>query len=1403
MTPSSPKHYDVFISFATADKPWVDALAANLHNAGLEVFYAPWEIGPGDSFVKRLDWGLEKSRNGVLVVSRESLDRPWVQEEYAVLLRRAVEEKDCLLIPVLYQDAPLPQFLAHRNWIDFRAAAGPLYDQRVDELVAALRGNWKGRPEPEPGKRVSPPGDIFKAEGPVYRTLRIEGGETLLIGEKTTKASWGSRAHALDDKVWQLEQELRRHGEETHRDGASGGPGAAQRLHACQLAAGAALAEVFLPEAVAEALRADLAAAVSGGSSLRLGLETPESMLGLPWETLCLAPGEPLALHPRVSFYRRVTGLGPTPALQVPGPLRILVAIGSPEAQNARGELLDMEAELARILDAVEPARKQGRAVYVRILENGTVAAIREALEAERYHVLHLSCHAGPGVLILEDGDGGEDRVDAERLWSKALPADRGVPLVVLGGCSTALDARHGEEALPGLARGLLERGVPAVVAMRASVGDLYATAFCAALYKALATGEEPLPLHAFVEARRMVEDEREAGDFRGRSEWSTPLLFLRGEGDAAAGLRLYDPKGQFGKIVEPSTMRLAAGVLVRRVGDFVGRRADQRKILRLLRDPEHGGVLVRGLGGLGKSSLSAQLAQKLSDEGWLVVSLFGETNPDGIFEEVGKLLLSLALGAGLPENHPVRAVAQAVRRRDIEASDRLEYLGQHVLEQMPLLLLLDNFEDNLTPLAAGASSFKNPQLAALLTAWLERPGRSRLLLTCRYPLPLEGIAARRLADHALGPLSPAEARKLFLRLDALEERSREEQERIRVAVGGHPRALEYLDALLRGGRTRFADIAERLEDALRKKGVENPRAWLGQDGGDLDAALVKVVTLAADDVLLDELLERLRPIPLAERLLLGASVFRLPVEEKALVWQVGEPPGLPRYLEPDPLPEVAVPADFAAARDALAGLGLLAPVGEGIVDCLWLVHRWTATRLAERHSADEMAEAHRHAALYWQWRVTKVSHSLEEHLEARHHHYLAGELDEAVLVTEWICSQLDIWGAYRREEQLIHELLGWLPEKSKTTAASYHHLGIIAQQRGDYDQALDWYLKSLNISEELGNRADMARSYHHLGMVAQDRGDYDQALDWYRKSLDIKEGLGNRAGMASSYHQLGIVAHLRGDYDQSLDWYRKSLDINEELGNRAEMAPSYHHLGMVAQERGDYDQALDWYRKSLDINKEFGNRFGIASSYHHLGIVAHLRGDYDEALDWYRKSLYFLEELGNQAGVASSYHQLGRVAEERGDYDQALNWYHKSLDINEKLGNRAGMADSYHHLGIVAQQCGNYDQALDRYRQSLDMNEQLGNLAGMASSYGQMAVLLMTMNEPAKAVPLTLRSLSIHRQLQVPQIRTDLLWLGRQRERLGDEPFREILAEHLGADSQAAVFTILDRAAGAGSSTP
>ena len=236
-------------------------------------------------------------------------------------------------------------------------------------------------------------------------------------------------------------------------------PAAPGEADAALAGVGRRLSEDFLAGPVGAALAAQVTRAVELNEVLELGFEvTAPTITDLPWEAM-QAPeasgqiaevGGPLVLHRNVAAYRLVGGLGTAPAHRVRGPLRLLVAIASPETRDA--ELLDYEAELARIVAEVEPARRRGEA-YVRVLNEGSLAAINAALaeDPEGFHVLHLSCHARPGELLLETADGQPDLVTAERLLAEGVPAGADLPMMVLSGCSTGLAARR-ERLHPGAA---------------------------------------------------------------------------------------------------------------------------------------------------------------------------------------------------------------------------------------------------------------------------------------------------------------------------------------------------------------------------------------------------------------------------------------------------------------------------------------------------------------------------------------------------------------------------------------------------------------------------------------------------------------------------------------------------------------------------------------------------------------------------------------------------------------------------------------------------------------------------------------------------------------------------------------------------------------------------------------
>ena len=1059
--------------------------------------------------------------------------------------------------------------------------------------------------------------------------------------------------------------------------------------------AGELLAESFLPEPVADTLVKVLRRATEKHVPVRIGVQAPD-WPGLPWEALPdPATSRPLALCPLVTVYRKVTA----PAVRsIPGPLRILVAISAPVTGG--GAVLDYERELRNVIAAVRGARAGD--ADVRVVPFATTSAIRAALDEAPAHVLHVSCHGGPGTLDLEDDRGAARAVTAAELVEEAIPPGQMPPVVCLSACYTDAPSEAGA---PSLAAGLVEHGASVVVGTETSVTDWYATALFARVYQELAqSAAVPDVVAAVADARRIVQLQlassthpRES-QLAGLDEWSVVTVLA-----ATGATKVFDPA-----VVEPVPHRdrgSVAGLLQRGYGEFVGRRREQRTLPVALAGREVSGVVLHGIGGVGKTTLAAELVRHL---GFPAVAVCrGELSVDDVFTEVtGALRRHLALRGG--QEQLLRAVDYA-GRRDERWQDRFVVLREQVLSQVPVLVVLDNFEDNLTDRA-----IRDETLAGVLAAWAGEPGESRLLITSRYPFALPEDADRSLRFELVGPMSMAETFKLIWSLPALDRLDDDDVVKVWRLVGGHPRSLEYLDALLNGGHARFPDITRRLTAAINAR-PEGQRALTADT---LDAALAETLTLIADDVLIDELLESLDGFPGARDLLIGASVYREPVDLNALLFQIGEVDESKAYLpdyqaaeerimvvlrehnvSEEELDLARLPAELiaqiqpdleelgalprpprAAAFDVLALVMELAATSLLTVDAdesKVFVHRWTASELDRRMrregGAEQLQEAHSRAADYWLWRVAvwpqDLDRDLHDNLEDRHHLIAANRLDHAEKLSRDIVDRLWVIGAWDQASMLSHESLDQLAHNVRQEAHWQHQLGMFAQHRGDYTEAEHRYTASLTISEELGNRAGIAATYHQLGMLAHDRGDYTEAERQYTASLTINEELGNRATIAATYHELGNIAYLRNDFAEAERQYTASLTINEELGNRASIATTYHQLGMLAHDRGDYTEAERQYTASLTIEEELGDRAGMATSYHQLGMLAHARSDYTEAKHRYIASLTIEEELGNRAGIATSFCQLGVLADDTDDLRGAVELHCRAFALRREVG--------------------------------------------------------------------------------------------------------------------------------------
>lgn len=165
---------------------------------------------------------------------------------------------------------------------------------------------------------------------------------------------------------------------------------------------------------------------------------------------------------------------GPVTPVVKEGPIRILFVLSCPPSRYQ----LDTAEEIKQIRNELQLAQCRDRFTH-EMITAATYADLRKALRQHKPHILHISCHGTPEAeLILADGHGDEERIDAETFIGLLGLLKENLRLVVLNACHSAAITRQ------------LVPTIDLVLGMCGAVPDRSAIAFAAVFYESIAAGD-------------------------------------------------------------------------------------------------------------------------------------------------------------------------------------------------------------------------------------------------------------------------------------------------------------------------------------------------------------------------------------------------------------------------------------------------------------------------------------------------------------------------------------------------------------------------------------------------------------------------------------------------------------------------------------------------------------------------------------------------------------------------------------------------------------------------------------------------------------------------------------------------------------------------------------------------
>jgi predicted ATPase len=635
---------------------------------------------------------------------------------------------------------------------------------------------------------------------------------------------------------------------------------------------------------------------------------------------------------------------------------------------------------------------------------------------------------------------------------------------------------------------------------------------------------------------------------------------------------------------------------LPQQLTSFVGRRHELSEIESLLGKSRL--LTLVGMGGIGKSRLSLQLAARVMDQfpdGVWIVELAALKDPRDV-----ALAVATVLGVTEQPGRPVK-----------------EALCQFVASRQ-LLLILDNCEHLLHACA---------DLAKQL---LQAGADIRVLASSREPLHIAGEttyvvpALEGPGTHAAvteADLEQSEAAKLFI------DRARSAQPDFRLTpqavsavadicrrLDGIPLALELAAARVRA--LSVTKLAERLNDRF---------GMLTR--GD-NTALPRQQTLRA---LIDWSFELLTSPE--RRLLQRLSVFAggWTLEAAEAVGGDGD------------LSSQDVPGLLAALVDkSLVALG-----GDGErYRLLGTVRQYAQERLAASGDADPTRRRHLDFFLTlaeqarpqlvgpqqgaWLMRLgVEAENLLAAHAECDHVAQ-GGELGLRLIFA--VKLYLVYRGLLALLLRLTLEALARPDAQQRTQARCrvLHAAGQAETLMGRYKDAQPYLEESLTIAKEIEDKERAAIVLDELGVACMGQGDRAKARNYLQEALQLAAEQGKKRALASVLNSLAQLDRVEYRLEAAEQRYEQVLSFMRELEDQESIAIGLLNLTMVSIGRGSRDRALETLAEALAIAEAIGSKRAGQSG---LEVAAGLHASTQA---WERAAVLFgaAEAHGAQTGL-------------------------------------------------------------------------------------------------------------------------------------------------------------------------
>lgn len=273
----------------------------------------------------------------------------------------------------------------------------------------------------------------------------------------------------------------------------------------------------------------------------------------------------------------------------------------------------------------------------------------------------------------------------------------------------------------------------------------------------------------------------------------------------------------------------------------------------------------------------------------------------------------------------------------------------------------------------------------------------------------------------------------------------------------------------------------------------------------------------------------------------------------------------------------------------------------------------------------------------------------------------------------------------------------------------AYFYLGQAYSVNEQRSNAIQYYLKAINVFKILKDYGSLAGSYSDLANIYLDEGNLKLAISTCFDCIKICEKNNLQFNSIQALRTLSIIYNNQNEIERAQKIALKALNLSYQYKSETYQAQLLHLLGYITAENNE-QEAINYYHKSLVISTRLNNLFIKSYTINNLGGIYSKNGQPDSALKYYQESLKIQNQLNQTAGMVIALTNIGKIYNQKNNTIRALKFLNEAYNLAIENNNAINLMKVANILYQTHKNNHNFTESLKFYELYIKLNDSINN---------------------------------------------------------------------------------------------